>query len=182
MKAPVDHDRGGAGAVAETVDRLEREASVGGRLVKIDPEAAPRVRGESLRTHRLTRLGLTQAHQVSAGARVAEVVVEADDAVHLGAREVQALGHQGNGSLRYKAECRLYRMQYFEERSGASLQVRHDAPHHGAFSRRKAPWCGASRSEEHTSELQSRGHLVCRLLLEKKKKKKHNKIKAKNNL
>src|SRR5437870_9599135 len=28
----------------------------------------------------------------------------------------------------------------------------------------------ALRSEEHTSELQSRGHLVCRLLLEKKKK------------
>src|SRR5258706_11639125 len=28
-----------------------------------------------------------------------------------------------------------------------------------------------SRSEEHTSELQSRPHLVCRLLLEKKKKK-----------
>src|SRR5690554_7010462 len=30
------------------------------------------------------------------------------------------------------------------------------------------------RSEEHTSELQSRPHLVCRLLLEKKKKKKIN--------
>src|SRR3712207_8625966 len=29
---------------------------------------------------------------------------------------------------------------------------------------------GASRSEEHTSELQSRQYLVCRLLLEKKKK------------
>src|SRR2546422_8007678 len=29
------------------------------------------------------------------------------------------------------------------------------------------------RSEEHTSELQSRLHLVCRLLLEKKKKNKH---------
>src|SRR5690554_7118136 len=28
-----------------------------------------------------------------------------------------------------------------------------------------------SRSEEHTSELESRPHLVCRLLLEKKKKK-----------
>src|SRR5690625_6486964 len=28
-----------------------------------------------------------------------------------------------------------------------------------------------SRSEEHTSELQSRGHLVCRLLLEKKNRK-----------
>src|SRR5215208_8383073 len=41
-----------------------------------------------------------------------------------------------------------------------------------------AAWCNfasstwartARRSEEHTSELQSRGHLVCRLLLEKKK-------------
>src|SRR5690625_6088474 len=29
---------------------------------------------------------------------------------------------------------------------------------------------GIDRSEEHTSELQSRGHLVCRLLLEKKKR------------
>src|SRR3989442_11926814 len=33
-----------------------------------------------------------------------------------------------------------------------------------------------TRSEEHTSELQSRPHLVCRLLLEKKKKKITNKI------
>src|SRR5215510_16458975 len=30
------------------------------------------------------------------------------------------------------------------------------------------------RSEEHTSELQSRGHLVCRLLLEQKKKNTNN--------
>src|SRR5690625_6845063 len=33
------------------------------------------------------------------------------------------------------------------------------------------PFAPLVRSEEHTSELQSRGHLVCRLLLEKKKKK-----------
>src|SRR5690554_7355176 len=33
-----------------------------------------------------------------------------------------------------------------------------------------SPLSGAQRSEEHTSELQSRPHLVCRLLLEKKKK------------
>src|SRR2546427_8089918 len=32
---------------------------------------------------------------------------------------------------------------------------------------------GAARSEEHTSELQSQSNLVCRLLLEKKKKKKN---------
>src|SRR3989442_6810144 len=36
----------------------------------------------------------------------------------------------------------------------------------------RAGW-RSTRSEEHTSELQSRPHLVCRLLLEKKKKKKN---------
>src|SRR5437870_10336417 len=35
--------------------------------------------------------------------------------------------------------------------------------------RRRATLRRGGRSEEHTSELQSRGHLVCRLLLEKKK-------------
>src|SRR2546422_7877235 len=34
------------------------------------------------------------------------------------------------------------------------------------------------RSEEHTSELQSRLHLVCRLLLEKKKKKQNTRMKC----
>src|SRR2546422_7827097 len=38
-----------------------------------------------------------------------------------------------------------------------------------------------ARSEEHTSELQSRLHLVCRLLLEKKKKKKKKAVKRKSN-
>src|SRR5690625_124850 len=33
---------------------------------------------------------------------------------------------------------------------------------------RQSPDIAMGRSEEHTSELQSRGHLVCRLLLEKK--------------
>src|SRR5947209_14495305 len=36
------------------------------------------------------------------------------------------------------------------------------------------------RSEEHTSELQSRQYLVCRLLLEKKKTKKYKKIQSKD--
>src|SRR2546428_8170248 len=37
----------------------------------------------------------------------------------------------------------------------------------------RAIWQEATRSEEHTSELQSRSDLVCRLLLEKKKKNTH---------
>src|SRR5437660_6811908 len=46
-------------------------------------------------------------------------------------------------------------------------------PVRSAWSHRSARWSTErqyGRSEEHTSELQSRGHLVCRLLLEKKKK------------
>src|SRR5205085_284554 len=46
---------------------------------------------------------------------------------------------------------------------GAEGQA-HDAARPGAAAR------AASRSEEHTSELQSQSNLVCRLLLEKKKK------------
>src|SRR5207253_4391097 len=34
---------------------------------------------------------------------------------------------------------------------------------------KRTRFASCRRSEEHTSELQSRGHLVCRLLLEKKK-------------
>src|SRR5688572_31546400 len=40
---------------------------------------------------------------------------------------------------------------------------RHHRPDHGSHAR-------TARSEEHTSELQSQSNLVCRLLLEKKKK------------
>src|SRR3989449_8096220 len=42
---------------------------------------------------------------------------------------------------------------------------------HRLATRNQAGNCAQQRSEEHTSELQSRRHLVCRLLLEKKKKK-----------
>src|SRR5437870_10044859 len=46
---------------------------------------------------------------------------------------------------------------------------------HGAANRHvlPRPRHAERRSEEHTSELQSRGHLVCRLLLEKKNKRKN---------
>src|SRR5216683_7110446 len=44
---------------------------------------------------------------------------------------------------------------------------------HSTWLHRQSPSCPPrGRSEEHTSELQSRSDLVCRLLLEKKKKKK----------
>src|SRR5439155_24516057 len=47
---------------------------------------------------------------------------------------------------------------------------RAEAEHQERTVRQHCARSGEQRSEEHTSELQSRGHLVCRLLLEKKKK------------
>src|SRR2546422_3956791 len=53
-------------------------------------------------------------------------------------------------------------------RAGVSVPRVPEVPAQAQEGRRIA---GILRSEEHTSELQSRLHLVCRLLLEKKKKK-----------
>src|SRR3712207_9002225 len=52
------------------------------------------------------------------------------------------------------------------DRAGAHL----DRPAVAAGGDPEAQGLDAGRSEEHTSELQSRQYLVCRLLLEKKKK------------
>src|SRR5438445_1625192 len=56
--------------------------------------------------------------------------------------------------------------------TGAALVVAHDGRHVLLLHHLKlARWLQPGRSEEHTSELQSRQYLVCRLLLEKKKNK-----------
>src|SRR5438477_8205577 len=65
--------------------------------------------------------------------------------------------------------------------SPASMQVIVSIPRCGCYGKPRRYWSGSferkssrrrngSRSEEHTSELQSHVNLVCRLLLEKKKK------------
>src|SRR5687768_17846519 len=60
--------------------------------------------------------------------------------------------------------CSITARRCPEKRSAGRWLPRSDSGR--CLCRRRSP-----RSEEHTSELQSRLHLVCRLLLEKKKKK-----------
>src|SRR5690606_42155259 len=64
-------------------------------------------------------------------------------------------------------KCTRHWEKYARSRAGG----RECCSHHRKrqHSRRKGR-CGCVRSEEHTSELQSRENLVCRLLLEKKKR------------
>src|SRR5690625_380525 len=66
-----------------------------------------------------------------------------------------ALQNHGDGDKEYPAEGQQF---YDVDRQGSENSVP------------EVVLQDFSRSEEHTSELQSRGHLVCRLLLEKKKK------------
>src|SRR3712207_7168316 len=75
-------------------------------------------------------------------------------------RSRQVLGrhcHQKQGQPEPDQRRRLEGRR--DEGEGGKTQVRRQRPGHAA-----------ARSEEHTSELQSRQYLVCRLLLEKKKK------------
>src|SRR3712207_8873155 len=64
-------------------------------------------------------------------------------------------------------------------RAGGARHARDAARRAVRRGARRVPACGSwprsvdRRSEEHTSELQSRQYLVCRLLLEKKKNKAH---------
>src|SRR2546422_7917979 len=61
----------------------------------------------------------------------------------------------------------LFRSLFPADHPQLVLVVKIDNPHKGSYfaAQTAAP---VTRSEEHTSELQSRLHLVCRLLLEKK--------------
>src|SRR5690625_7082078 len=79
--------------------------------------------------------------------------IPTEDSAGFAAEEGQGNAHIN--PLRDAKRGRIYRL------------VATDAPQQPALN-----LSNADRSEEHTSELQSRGHLVCRLLLEKKKRKK----------
>src|SRR3989454_1956334 len=81
---------------------------------------------------------------------------------HLGApAEVEAGQHVVEHAQRRKDACLLERPDHAPARDVAGTEARQDGV---------AVADAAARSEEHTSELQSPCNLVCRLLLEKKKK------------
>src|SRR2546422_3821403 len=74
-------------------------------------------------------------------------------------RSVPGRGHRGQGDARLTITTVTMPIAYLTARMAGHLAC--NLP----------PAAGGGRSEEHTSELQSRLHLVCRLLLEKKKNK-----------
>src|SRR2546422_6990836 len=89
---------------------------------------------------------------------------------------VQARSRSAKMSRKYRVPKRKWGQIRYRSRAGDSDLGRPPLARRRALRRRKeaenanAAATAMPRSEEHTSELQSRLHLVCRLLLEKKKK------------
>src|SRR2546422_3578875 len=71
------------------------------------------------------------------------------------------IGPAEQTALYERHPCNVVRLELGQEHPG-------DGPQDNRYTRAKR-FLDERRSEEHTSELQSRLHLVCRLLLEKKK-------------
>src|SRR2546429_3753972 len=80
----------------------------------------------------------------------------------------------------FRSSPSLGQQKYRRTRSGWSREDGSSAPSWAAHSWVSSRAVGCivrrSRSEEHTSELQSRLHLVCRLLLEKTKHNQHHSV------
>src|SRR5690606_41879830 len=88
--------------------------------------------------------------------RSSDLLMDAQNGLGQGTLTAAAFAHDGNGFPRVQLKGDSIQgpdITDFEEAHAANFEV--------------------SRSEEHTSELQSRENLVCRLLLEKKKSQSH---------
>src|SRR2546422_3176524 len=87
--------------------------------------------------------------------------------------EIETSPHFPRGpKLQYPAYAGPFEMPPRNYAQWPSLPQRISCPSPAVWRPAETSANGWARSEEHTSELQSRLHLVCRLLLEKKKKQK----------
>src|SRR5579883_374467 len=130
MQPAIDHHRGRARTITQAIDGFQGETPVGRRLVEVYPQPLPRVRGQRFAPDGLTRLCPAYADGVHTRGRAAKVVIERNDAMDFGARQVE-LG----GDERYRrrwdiSELGLNRVQHLNQRPRPPLEIRDD-PSHG---------------------------------------------------
>src|SRR3546814_20575826 len=99
-------------------------------MAPVEAEAVERVAGQRLAAHRLAGFGAAQLEHMLAGRSAAEIMVEADDAVDFGARQVQRSSHRSE-----------------ESRGGKSVAVRVDIGGRRILKKKKH-----TRREEHQKE------------------------------
>ena len=86
--------------------------------------------GQDLALHRLAGLGAAELQHTAAGRRFAEVVIEGNDAMNFGPRQIQRRGDLGNGRRRDTAELGLHIVQDRQQRTFQPL------PHVGDVARK----------------------------------------------
>ena len=121
MELAIDHDRGRKGAIAEAVDRLEGDLAIGGGGAVFDGEARPQTVEQRFAAHRLAGFGAADLEDMPARRRLAEVLIEVDDANDLGAGEVEGLGDDGDAARIDIAEFVEESVEDWEEGAGHVL-------------------------------------------------------------
>ena len=108
------------GAQAEAEDGFERDRAVRCRAVPVHGEGLADVTAERFGADRLAGLGAAEMEHVAAGRHATEIVIERDDAMHLGSADVQCGGDQRFGVERHAAK---YRLQSVQDRQTGALKT-----------------------------------------------------------
>ena len=115
----VKHRRGRAGAEPEAVHRLEGESTIRRGLAEADAEALLRMTLDRTAAGGLAGFRAADLQHMPARRPGAEVMIEGDDAVHLGARQVERARDHGHRARRDAAEVRLHVVQHLDQRAVA---------------------------------------------------------------
>src|SRR3954454_17410665 len=124
-QATVDLDRRPEGTVAEAEDLLQRRLTVARGVADIDAQVGRGPSDESLTAEGLTGLGATDPDRAPPGRLLAEVLVERDDSVDVGRRDVQLLSHHRYRGARDVAESVLHIVQDLDQRPVVASMVLH---------------------------------------------------------
>src|SRR5262249_49851096 len=103
--------------IAEAIDGLERHTPIRRRFTELDAKRAFEPFGKRFASHALAGFGPADLDHVPAVRLPAEVVIEADHALHVGTREVQHIGNDDDGLVVDMAETVIDRMQDWEQRT-----------------------------------------------------------------
>src|SRR4029077_13611897 len=95
---------------------LERDAAAGGGFAHRHAQARLGAKRQRIAAGSLTGFGAAELEHMPARRLAPEVVIESDDAVHLGARDVQSLGDEGLRSLLDVAEFVLQSVKNRQKR------------------------------------------------------------------
>src|SRR5262245_13040343 len=108
MKLLVEHDGRRQGAIAEAIDGLESHRTVGGRLPHGDAEDLLGMPDQAAAAHRLAGFRAADLDDMATRRLTPEIMIEGENAMHLGARPVHCRRQPARRVVRDEAETALH--------------------------------------------------------------------------